>query len=201
MTNEPFNDDLLAELSAYVDDTLTADEQRDLEARLESDASLRAELAAYRRIDELVRTSAAAVPEIDSTDFLAEARRRRSLKLHAQPARRWVHVLRPLAAAAVIVIVVTAALIWRPKPSNDRSNASESMVALVHTPAASTGESDGASSWVEFTRALPESALHDVGPAPITRTLIVSVAGEKTARVTDTDRSTEPDSDEEAGYF
>lgn len=175
--HRPFDDDTLARLSEYLDETLPRDEREALETRLAVDSALAAELAALRQVDNLVRETAPAVPEIDWTRFTRETRMHRESAMTPKRRRLFVRLARPIAAAAVLTLIVSSA-IWRETNRNRHQASTAVEVQITRSTLVS------ASANASVSRDLPPTALVTSGPAPRGRTLIVTVSfdGEDDAR-------------------
>jgi anti-sigma factor RsiW len=167
--HRPFDDDMLARLGDYLDGTLPDEERQALEARLADDPDLAAELAAFRQVDNLVRDAAPEVPEIDWGQFTRDARTRRE-SAGATPARSGtLRILRPMAAAAALTLIVSGAVWWQMTGEQDPvSPAIEVSVQRVTLTSSTTSAS--------VSRELPSDALMTSGPAPRGRTLVVTVS-------------------------
>lgn len=134
------NDDQLARLSAYLDHTLDASERARFETELTANPALRAELDAYARVDALARDTRGALPAVDWTAFARTAQARRSAagvvrtrKLRAIPFRLYA----PLAAAAALAVVVTAALFYQDQTPSSPQAPDAGAVALAPDAGAS----------------------------------------------------------------
>ena len=64
------DDQTLLRLSAYLDGSLDAAARSELDRELERDEALRAELAAFRKVDQLARQHGGLMPEVDWDRFL-----------------------------------------------------------------------------------------------------------------------------------
>jgi len=100
-------------LSRYLDGQLDDSTRADVERRLASDAKLASMLADLRRVDDWVREWGERVPVVDAEAFVAGARLRRE---NAKAGRRVIRLHRwmaPLAAAAVVALLVTGLRVMR----------------------------------------------------------------------------------------
>lgn len=193
-SNHP--DEQLARLSEYLDGGLEGAMLADVEQALARDAALRAELAKLRRVDELVRASAPAAPEIDWTRFTREARRARESAVMLSPASAWRRWGVPLAAAAVLAMAVTAGVLWSSlqRDAGD-TQATEPMVAIsIDRGAAERPAAPPAVGLLVQVSHAAENA-GAMGPPLPRRSLVVSVVGRA---VTDSDPGTVR---EDEGYF
>jgi anti-sigma factor RsiW len=100
-------------LSQYLDGLLDEADRAELEAELSADPGLRTELEALRRTDQLVRTWGRQIPAVDPERFVAEAARRRQAYERSRRIVRFYARSGPLAAAAVLALVVTGYLVVR----------------------------------------------------------------------------------------
>ncbi|MBM4033713.1 MAG: zf-HC2 domain-containing protein [Planctomycetes bacterium] len=100
------NDEVRAQLSAYLDGELGEAERGAVESALAADAALRAELAQLRRTAELVRS----LPRASAPAGLAPRVEAAIARLR-QPARPWLTSWRLAAAAAACLLLAAGALI------------------------------------------------------------------------------------------
>jgi hypothetical protein len=146
---QPGPEELDRQLQEYVDGTLSHREREKLETRLERDESLRAELDAYRSLQEhLDEELDHTVPGVDYEGMREEilAAVERKVIMQGPSTRRmlrWPRVAAGLAAAAAIVIAVS---VWLtvytgPRPGPPVEEASVSVVP----PAPETGGEEVAS--------------------------------------------------------
>ena len=186
----PFSDETLARLSEYLDGTLSSEDRRAVERDLETDAALRLELEALRRVDSLIQQHHAALPELDWDRFSMEARERReavSLRStqsdQSSRSRRLIFRLyAPLAAAAVLAFAITAGLLMRTATTTDShtltAQPSTTQSVVVVTLERAGGESfstEHSVAIVEVSRVVPPDALATAGPAPRGRSIVVAV--------------------------
>lgn len=193
-SNHP--DEQLARLSEYLDGGLEGAKRADVEQALARDAALRAELAKLRRVDELVRASAQASPEIDWTSFTREARRARESAVMLSPASAWRRWGVPLAAAAVLALAVTAGVLWS-SLQHDAGDARVTEPLVAFSTDRGAAERPAAPPAVGLLVQVSHAAddVGAMGPPLPRRSLVVSVVGRA-----------ETDSDpgavrEDEGYF
>ena len=126
-------------LSAYIDDMLSADERRSLEARLENDLFLRRELEAMRQtvawVNALPTLKAPRDFTISAEDVAPPTR-----KVISMPRQNWWFA----ASAAAIVIVLLGIVAILPSISNQApaSDATFEQVALANTDTAESREAE-----------------------------------------------------------
>ena len=176
------DDQTLLKLSAYLDGSLDAAARSELERELERDEVLRAELDAFRRVDQLARQHGGSMPAVDWDRFTWQARARREAYERSRGWNRVIRLWRPLAAAAVIAIAVTATFVWRGAPAPREAGViAPADRALAVVTVTRRGAADGSLSGrpvavVTVSRTLPADAIATVGPVPRGRSLIVAVA-------------------------
>jgi len=167
-------------LSRYLDGDLTEAEAESVRRRLESDASARRELAAYRALEGHLAAMGDAWTE---SDYRAQRQavgaevRRRLARGHA-PARPWVLAAGwgSLAAAAAVVLALVASFFWASQPP------AGPIVSVVVRPAAEPAA--GKAELAVASRPVDESELPLAEFAPRPRgtalpagTVLVSVGG------------------------
>ena len=173
------DEQMLRELSEYLDGTLDSAGRSRLERQLEQDESLRAELAALRQVDELVRQHTPDLPEVDWQRFAGQARMRREAYESSRGHQLILRLARQLAAAAAIAIAVTATFVWRSAPTAEDATVDGSVreaLALITVGRVDGPRSADAVAVVSISRRLPPDAPATVGPVPRGKTLIVSAA-------------------------
>jgi anti-sigma factor RsiW len=177
-----------AELSAYLDAALGPHRRAALESALAADPALRRELEAFESVNRLVRDTALPVPDLDFAEFSAEVRKRCVESGLPAPLPLWSRYHRPLAAAAGLVLIVTAGLMWSMLRPPGESTASRSLsnggdagsarataIVRVHRVALTgAGVADTGLTAVHVSRKVPVSA--GMGPPPSRHTLMVTVA-------------------------
>lgn len=165
-------------LSQYLDGVLDEAERAELEAELTTDPRLRTELEALRRTDQLVRTWASQIPAVDPERFIAEAARRRRAY---EQSRRIVQFYRrsgPLAAAAVLALVVTGYVVVRRVTPPQTFPASPVVIVQVgpRTVGAASDREGQIVAEVSFSRGRPDERMpahRDTGS-----TLLVAASGD-----------------------
>ncbi len=118
-SNHP-NDDTIRQLSEYVDGTLDPKAAVELMQRVATDRAMQKELEALRAADALIKMHQEEVPEINWDSFSSSVRDRieRSSRASKRTSRNLIFPLwRPLAAAAILAMCVTAFLIVKENPS------------------------------------------------------------------------------------
>ncbi|GJM26025.1 MAG: hypothetical protein DHS20C16_24400 [Phycisphaerae bacterium] len=122
-SNQP-NDDILRQLSEYVDGTLDPKAAIELMQKVAVDLSLQKELAALRAADELIKSNQDEIPEIDWESFSNSVRKRIGKRDRSDNHSRKIFRFQkwqPLAAAAVVAISVTAFLLVQKPESTPQS--------------------------------------------------------------------------------
>ncbi len=94
-------------LSQYMDGQLDEPARAEVERKLAGDGKWASMLADLRRVDDLVRAWAERIPVSDTEKFVADARLRRENSRAGRPVVRLYRWMTPLAAAAVLALLVT----------------------------------------------------------------------------------------------
>jgi hypothetical protein len=129
MTRQALNDDWTDRLSEYLDGELTADERNALERHLAGCDACAAALEELQRVVERARSLPARAPAADLWSGIAERIDTRSavdarvVPLRAGTSRRFSFTLPQLAAASVLLALLSGGIAWRiaSRPRDSRS--------------------------------------------------------------------------------
>jgi len=146
--------------------------------RAETDAALRREWDAYRKLDALIRESAEPVPEIDWDGFTGTVHRKCAESLKRRRRLLSLTWLRPLAAAAAVALMLTGGYIAYLAVGPTTGTAQ----AWLSVPAARR-QSDAAAKQVQVdvSHGLPEDEIATVPRRSTSRVLVVSLSTNTTA--------------------
>ncbi|HPD13780.1 MAG TPA: zf-HC2 domain-containing protein [Planctomycetota bacterium] len=149
-------DDVRTQLSAYLDGELGEAERRAVEAALEAEPELRAELDALRRTVRLVRSLPRVAAPAGFRERVEAAIARGDEALRSRPARRW---LAAALAAAACLLVAVAALLNRAERPRDSART----VDQTPAPARAVTEEDrfDGAAHDALAQAKPDAALDE----------------------------------------
>jgi anti-sigma factor RsiW len=185
-------EDVEFRLSQYLDGGLDDADRAELEAKLSADPQLRTELEALQRADQLVQTWGRQIPAVDAERFVAEAARRRGAYERSRRVVRFYRWSGPLAAAAVLALVVTGYLVVRTVTHSQIAPAPPVVMVRVgpSTVGAAPDRQREVIAHVRFSRS---RSVEPIKPGHRGSTLLVAAAGaEVRDTVSDNDYDDEP---------